>query len=407
MTDATAPIGELIAAHRRRRGMSQAVLAGLLGRSESWLSQVERGVRQLDRLSVIAEIAAVLRIPASALVPGSLLPAGEEADHPAAWRLRLALSGHDILVAMFADLTAGDGEPVALADAANRVEDCWALVHDSRYVDLGEQLPDLIRSMELRARRPSGDEAVAFRLLAEVYQVTAAALAKLAQTDVAWIAADRAVAAAERAHDPLMAAAGDFRLAHVFLQGGRLAQAERVVDVALAALATRAESDEAPEVASLWGALNLVAAIVASRQGDAEAAYARLRAADQAATRVGTDRNDFHTEFGPTNVAVHTVAVAVELGDAGLAVRTARTVDTAWLSAERRARFLIDVARAHAQRRNAHAAVEALVHAEGLTPEQVRTHVAVHEIVRDLMRGERRRPNPELRALARRVGLLR
>jgi ribosome-binding protein aMBF1 (putative translation factor) len=29
-------VGERIAAHRRRRGLSQAVLAGLIGRSEPW-----------------------------------------------------------------------------------------------------------------------------------------------------------------------------------------------------------------------------------------------------------------------------------------------------------------------------------------------------------------------------------
>ncbi|WP_412748154.1 helix-turn-helix domain-containing protein [Krasilnikovia sp. M28-CT-15] len=32
------PVGERIAAFRRRRGLSQAALAGLVGRSESWLA---------------------------------------------------------------------------------------------------------------------------------------------------------------------------------------------------------------------------------------------------------------------------------------------------------------------------------------------------------------------------------
>jgi transcriptional regulator with XRE-family HTH domain len=34
--------GARIARARRRRGLSQSVLAGLVGRSESWLPQVER-----------------------------------------------------------------------------------------------------------------------------------------------------------------------------------------------------------------------------------------------------------------------------------------------------------------------------------------------------------------------------
>lgn len=40
-------LAERIAAYRRRRGLSQQVVAGLVGRSESWLSQVERGVRSV------------------------------------------------------------------------------------------------------------------------------------------------------------------------------------------------------------------------------------------------------------------------------------------------------------------------------------------------------------------------
>lgn len=54
--------GQRIARARRRRGLSQAVLAGLVGRSESWLSQVERGKRGIDSHAVLTRLAEVLRI---------------------------------------------------------------------------------------------------------------------------------------------------------------------------------------------------------------------------------------------------------------------------------------------------------------------------------------------------------
>jgi transcriptional regulator with XRE-family HTH domain len=54
--------GQRIARARRRRGLSQAVLAGLIGRSESWLSQVERGKRGVDSHSVLVRLAEVLRV---------------------------------------------------------------------------------------------------------------------------------------------------------------------------------------------------------------------------------------------------------------------------------------------------------------------------------------------------------
>src|SRR3954449_7056176 len=67
MRMASATTGQRIAAYRRRRGLSQAALAGLVGRSESWLSQVERGVRSVDRLSVLLDLAKILHVEVEAL----------------------------------------------------------------------------------------------------------------------------------------------------------------------------------------------------------------------------------------------------------------------------------------------------------------------------------------------------
>ena len=73
-----AGIGERIAVYRRRRGLSQAALAGLIGRSESWLSQVERGIQSVDRLSVLLDIARVLHVDVGSLIgrPWRLAPNG-------------------------------------------------------------------------------------------------------------------------------------------------------------------------------------------------------------------------------------------------------------------------------------------------------------------------------------------
>jgi transcriptional regulator with XRE-family HTH domain len=70
--------GERIAVYRRRRGLSQAALAGLVGRSESWLSQVERGIRSVDRLSVLLDMAKILHVDVEALIgrPWQLAPNG-------------------------------------------------------------------------------------------------------------------------------------------------------------------------------------------------------------------------------------------------------------------------------------------------------------------------------------------
>ena len=73
------PIGERIRIYRQRRGLSQRELAGLIQRSESWLSQVERGIRSVDKLSVLIDIAKILKVKVETLSgqPFSLAPNGE------------------------------------------------------------------------------------------------------------------------------------------------------------------------------------------------------------------------------------------------------------------------------------------------------------------------------------------
>jgi transcriptional regulator with XRE-family HTH domain len=401
--DVDTPLGERIAYYRRRRGLSQVKLAGLLGRSESWLSQVERGVRSIDRISVLIEVAGALNIPVTELSPDPLIQEGPE-EHPAARAVREVL-----MQTVTLDLVAQEptrGRTPDLEELRARAGQAWELTHASSYVELASLLPDLIMDSERATRRLTGeDRTAAFSLLAHVYQATAAAMAKLRQVDVAWVAGDRSIEAAERAGEPLLAAAGVFRIAHAFLSGNRIEEALRTALAAADALEPQVATGP-PELIALWGALNQVGAVIATRANEEDIARERMRKAEEAAARLGQDRNDFETEFGPTNVALHAVAVAVELGDAGEALRRAAPVDASRLSVERRGRFLLDMARAYAQRRKTAEAVRTIEEAEALTPEQVRSHPMVREMVRDLLRGERRRVNPELRRLAERVGVL-
>jgi transcriptional regulator with XRE-family HTH domain len=403
----TPTLGELIAYHRRRRGLSQARFAELLDRSVSWVSQVERGVKPVDRLPVLREVARVLEVPPAELLPESMLPEAAEQENPATRALRLVLSGHPSLAAELEASADGPAPAIDLEELEARARHAWELAHASRFLELGELVADLVPELEAAARQLDGEpQRRAFRLLADTYQATAAVLTKLGETGAAWAAGERSVAAAERARLPLLAAAGDLRLAQAFLSGGQLDQAERVVSVTAAALEPAVRRDSPPELLSLWGTLNLIWAIIATRQGQERTALDRMSKAETAAKWLGEDRDDFGTQFGPTNVSIQAVMVAVELGDAGTALRRAETVDASKLLAERRARFLIDVARAYHQRRQSDDVLRTLAEAEALTPEQVRSHRYVREMVRDLLRDERHQVTPELRALAKRVGAL-
>src|SRR5258708_26345706 len=88
--------GARIARARRRRGLSQWVLAGLVGRSEAWLSQVERGKRGVDSYAVLTRMAVVLRVEVEELTGpgGSGGEEGQRVYEPAA-EIERAMMGYE------------------------------------------------------------------------------------------------------------------------------------------------------------------------------------------------------------------------------------------------------------------------------------------------------------------------
>jgi tetratricopeptide (TPR) repeat protein len=273
-----------------------------------------------------------------------------------------------------------DEQVSSLRDAHSRI---WELVHAGRYNELAPLVADLIPGLEraVRASASPGQAREAREMLSDTYQAVAAMLAKTGERDAAWIAADRAAFAAGPLADPLAVAASLFRMAHVFLSLGQLPQAQAVAGAAASGLDRQPDTTE---VLSLRGAFRLVLAIAAARDNERTRAYAYLDQARAIAAQIGEDRNDFGTEFGPANVGLHAVAVAVELGDAGHA---------------------LDLALAHSMRRQIGEALRYLKLAEELTPEQTRSHRVARAVARDLIQLSGPRVRPELRELAERFGV--
>jgi hypothetical protein len=354
---------------------------------------------------VLSKIGDVLNIPVTELTgdpPAVTDP--HSAEHELIVAIRTMLSGHDFLVHLFSGPTSqvvDEGH----RDYDDRSSELWKLAHASRYTELATVLPDLITEAEADARTREGESrGAAFRLVAIAYQVGAAVVAKLGQHDMAWVMADRSIMAAERSDDPLLAIAGDFRLGHAFLSGGKPTQALRAAESGARAAAVRAGQGDASAL-RLFGALKLVSAISQARLDNEPAARDALSEATRVARTSGLE-DAYGTEFGHANVEIHAVAVAVELGRPSEALRRAAEVDVTALSIERRGRFLIDVARAYGQNRDTAGAVRALVEAEALTPQQVANHWAVRELVADLLRRERIHRHRALHALASRIGLI-
>lgn len=397
--------GERIAYHRKRLGLSQVEFAGLVGRSESWVSQVERGVRPVDRMSVLQRVADVLSVSIAELRGDEEGPQADE--RPEAFdTIRLALTGHPAIGTVLGTVKPA---PARQIEALRRQHaDVWELVHASRYGELAPVLAALIPGLESATRTAGSkqDRAEALDLLGDVYQATAATMAKIGETDAAWIAADRAGFCAEQAANPLAVAASMFRMAHVFLVLGQIDQAHHVATAMALALEPKITPGASPEALSLYGAAHLVLAVAAARNNERAQAHQHLDTARNIAEQLGEDRDDYGTEFGPTNVAIHAVNIAVELGDAGQAIDLAQQVSPDSLSPERQARYLLDLAQAHAMRRQIGEALQALQEAERIAPEETRVHYVGRAVTRDLLQLSGLHPRPELRDLAERFGML-
>ena len=154
---------------------------------------------------------------------------------------------------------------------------------------------------------------------------------------------------------------------------------------------------------SVCGTLFLVGSMAAARSGDGKRTARYLQQANAAARRLGGDANHLWTAFGPTNVAIHRVNTAVELGDSGTALRSSLETRTKALPPERRVRYLLDVARAHSMAGDHVDALGTLLAAERIAPEQVRQHYVSTKVVIALRRNAIGKPSAELADLAKRM----
>jgi hypothetical protein len=350
-------------------------------------------------MSVLETLADALEVPLAELAPEENVVAAVTGKPRAASSLSLALSSSDALQAVLSDAA-----PVDVDRLGQRAEQAWEYAHGSEYESLSDLLGTLIPELEYAVRKATGaDRQRVCIAKAKAYHAAAGVLSKLGEIGAAWVAVDRSISAAEEADDPLLMAAGAFRLAIVFQNARRHDLATQAARTAVNALGRLVDAGE-PEAVALRGALYLQLAVAAARTNHADEAYGYLAKAQEAASFLGVDRNDYNTEFGLTNVLLHEVHVAVELGDAGRALRVADRADTATLSPERQARLLIDVARAHAQRRQAGDLAAALRRAFEVAPEQVRTHQVVQELLTDALRSDYGN-TPELRELAQEIGV--
>ncbi|MFE9661803.1 helix-turn-helix domain-containing protein [Streptomyces sp. NPDC005955] len=397
--------GERVAWYRRRRGLSQEVLAGLVGRTTDWLSRVENNRIELDRLSVITSLAKVLDVSLGDLLAEPTLwdRSGDSGSHtvPA---LREALVDYKQLAPVLGSPV--DDEPPTLKALRADVREVLDVFQASRYGFATRRLPCVLADALAASRAYSGHEREeAHALLALAYQGAAMVLGKVGEAELAWIAADRGLAAAQ--HSGRSAVTGSLirSVAHCLLATGRFNSAIRLVNDAAAVMQPELGGAD-DELLSVYGTLFLAGAMAAARAEDRATVRTFLREADESAHRMGADANHMWTAFGPTNVAIHCVATARELGDLQIAADLGPRIDTSGMPVERRVRHSLEVARALSAWNRADEALSVLLNAEQDAPEQVRHHYLGKELVIGWIRGTRGRPSQPLADLACRLHII-
>jgi len=404
------PIGRRVAYWRTRRKMSQQVFADRLGKSKSWVDKVERGVRRLDKFSVVYEIADVLQLDVALLLgkdPQRRPDSINCIDQVEVQEIRSALERYDQISAFFY----APMEPPALPEMAKAVRHAWLTFQHAKYGVLARALPKLLRDGQAADTSYNGDDARrAAHLLGQVYQIASSTLRKLGEHELAWLAGDRSIAVSQRAGDPLLAGTATFRVALALLAMGRARPALEVnVNIANRLAPGTHGEPTSPERLSVHGILLLEGAMSAARIGDSATVSDLLRCAERAAMDLGGDYNHYWTSFGPTNVHLHRAAAAVEMGEGRHAIEVhERQLDMACFTAlppERRAQHFLDLARAYALLGDVDNASEMLLEGDRLAPSEIRCRPIARELLSDVLRRTRGTPTQSVTELAEHMGV--
>ena len=393
-------IGERLRFYRQAKGKTQAVVAGLAGVTEDYLSQIERGLKT-PTISLLHRFSKILGVRVSELL-GESATENDETVLPVGNAVQQAMMSYPMAL----DLP-------DLPSLRERVDSAWEIWQGSprRYTEESRVLPALIVDVQTAQRAFTSpaqqqERREAHRIGADLYFLLRTFTKRIGRVDLSLLAADRAVLAAEAADDPVRVAAAKWNLGHVLLAQGQPDGAEDMAIKAIEDLQRDTSADDRDAVA-IAGALWLVSVVAAVRNNDPWAARDRLREKAWLAARQTGDGNSLWTVFGPTNVGLHAVSVEMETGEVAEALRLADDIDTsASPSLERQTTFALEVARCYEQRRDDPGVFLHLMNAESSGPEDLRYNTLARDLVHGLLKRARPTYAPQVRALAERIDLL-
>lgn len=388
---------------RLKRGMSQRVLADLVGMTQSYISQIESGLKEVDKRSTLVRLAESLQVSVVDLTGQPYAPT----DHQHARALTAIPEIRAALISLaYVDLPASPGRTMEEIKAATGELKRWR--RNCQYANAAPLIAPLLRDLGSAASGSGAHErSEALRLLVLTAHNAAFVLKYLGYIDLSLSAADRCHLAATALNEPEWIGLAEYTRLHMLppesLSLGR--------SLASATADTLQPQIGSPAVRQCYGMLHLTTAWTEALAGRQDRAADHVAEAAEVAESLGPDPADGGfggMNFGPTNVAQWRASLALEGGEPGKAVELFRAIDSDKIhSPSRLAQFHIDAGCAlSASRRHDMEAVVQFVRAETVAPERVRLSHAVRETVGAMLRRARADAGgARLRDLATRVGV--
>lgn len=390
MSERRLSTGARIAAYRRLNRLTQRGLAARANVSHSLLTKVEVGSKPASQ-SFLAACARAMAIPVTHLTGQPFI---EEQSED---RLSGPLNDLRASLENF-DLTLDDLPVRPIAEIRPDVRDMVLARRDAQYARILGRSPALIDELVQLSQTLAGHDAErAHHLLAQLYRSAADVAYALGLADLVSLLLARMDFSASRCGDPYQIATYRYMRAYSTFTTGRHELGHRIIRTALADIDEGVRAAD-PVAVCAAGNLRLRAAVLATRQGDADTARGELAEARHLAEVLGREvtGNDLATgyagamSFGATNVAIHRAAVEMELGNHGDAVELAELVRVpARYPPDRIGHHHIDTARARLLTGDHEGAMNSLQLARQVAPQKTRYHPSVRETVGSLVHASR------------------
>lgn len=402
-TDKRIQPGERVGFIRKGRGLGQVQLAMRAGLSVDALQSIEQGrrtpsVRTLQTLADVLGVNVLLLRGQDPAAPGGVA-------HPGVGALYDALLG----------LTARREEATpSIEEMRQRVDLVGSLwFGSSDYDATARELPKAVEDIErLRGTHSSPAESEQRREIARlafgVYSTVRHFSKAAGAHEVAVLARERALVAAEATDDPLYLGASQWSLSLQLVHEGHLDGAETVVRRTMERPELRDSPN--PTARSLVGMLLASRSIASARRGNLEVALRTAEEARPIAEATG-DTNVFWSAWGPTNLGIYITEIEAEHGRPHEGLRTAELlVSEHGLAAmpvpERRFHLRMLTAWLHEQLDQDEGVILSLQRAHRETAQEFRYNPLAQQLVGRLLHHARATHQREVVELAEHAGML-